>query len=294
MKNMENTQADYRQAYEGFYSKYYDELEQFAKDFFIAKKSENRNYIYVRNKLEVYLYNDYVKDIHFLKNDNLMGLYYIYQNRASYYDNEFMLDVFKVEIKNDFNKIDIKQFPKNYNYLKFIEEVAFVETRTVIFGLISAHAELFEMIYKFNRFDIFEIRYYQGKNIKEYPNYRELDFELNPQFAENVSLKTKEYVASEYQDKIWFTTGVKLATGEAFRLYEKYKTDKGHFTKICLELGFKETDRPYFSATIQNNDTDKNSFANKGKLQKLHKHLTENNLNFGAEFLAEYNKLELE
>jgi hypothetical protein len=150
------------------------------------------------------------------------------------------------------------------------------------------------MIYKFNRFDIFEIRYYQGKNIKEYPNYRELDFELNPQFAENVSLKTKEYVASEYQDKIWFTTGVKLATGEAFRLYEKYKTDKGHFTKICLELGFKETDRPYFSATIQNNDTDKNSFANKGKLQKLHKHLTENNLNFGAEFLAEYNKLELE
>jgi hypothetical protein len=121
MKNMENTQADYRQAYEGFYSKYYDELEQFAKDFFIAKKSENRNYIYVRNKLEVYLYNDYVKDIHFLKNDNLMGLYYIYQNRASYYDNEFMLDVFKVEIKNDFNKIDIKQFPKNYNYLKFIE-----------------------------------------------------------------------------------------------------------------------------------------------------------------------------
>ena len=37
----EDTEADYGQAYEGFYSKYYDELEQFAKDFFIENYEDD-------------------------------------------------------------------------------------------------------------------------------------------------------------------------------------------------------------------------------------------------------------
>jgi hypothetical protein len=98
----------------------------------------------------------------------------------------------------------------------------------------------------------------------------------------------------DYKETLWFKTGIKLATGEAFKLYSKYKLDKGHFTKICLELGFKETDRPYFSDTINNNASDKNTFANKDKLQKLHEHLTKNNLPFGAEFLEKYNQIEAE
>lgn len=209
----EDTEADYGQAYEGFYSKYYDELEQFAKDFFIEKKSENRKYLYVRNKLEVYLYNDYVKDIHFLKNDNLMNLYSIFQNRASYYDNEFMLDVFKVEIKNDFNKIDIKQFPKNYNYVKFIQEVAIIESRTVIFSLISNLniCVWFEMIYKLNRFDFFEIRYYKHLPIEKYPHYEEMVLELrskdgikeNLGVAENVLINPKKLPEKWYALLYW-------------------------------------------------------------------------------------------
>jgi hypothetical protein len=102
----------------------------------------------------------------------------------------------------------------------------------------------------------------------------------------------------DYKDTIWFKTGIPLATGEAFDLYRKYKDDKGYFESICLELGFKKSDRPYFSETINDNpkatDTNKNTFANKGKLQKLHKHLAENQLPFGDEFLKKYNALELE
>jgi hypothetical protein len=98
----------------------------------------------------------------------------------------------------------------------------------------------------------------------------------------------------DYKETLWFKTGIKLATGEAYKLYSKYKLYKGHFTKICLELGFKETDRPYFSDTINNNTSDKNTFLSNDKLQKLHKHLTENNLPFGAEFLEKYNQIETE
>lgn len=103
--------------------------------------------------------------------------------------------------------------------------------------------------------------------------------------------------AKDYKDTIWFKTGIPLATGEAFELYRKYKNDKGYCKKICLELGFKETDRPYFSETINDQpratDKNKNTFADKGKLQKLYNHLTENNMPFGAEFLKKYDALEL-
>jgi hypothetical protein len=98
----------------------------------------------------------------------------------------------------------------------------------------------------------------------------------------------------DYKDTIWFKTGIPLATGEAFDLYRKYKKDKGHFTKICLELGFKDSDRTYFSSTINDNVTDKNTFTSKDKLQKLHKYLFENGLQFGDEFLEKYNARELE
>ena len=188
----EDTQVNYGKIYEGFYSKYYDQLEQFAKDFFIAKKGENRNYNYARNNIEIYLYNDYVKDAVYTKNDNLNKLHSIFHNRASYYDREFMLDVFKNEIKNNFDEIDKTRLPKDYNYLKFIEEVAFIESRNELFRLISAHAQLFEMIYKLNRFDIFEIRYYQGKDIEEYPNYGEMFSELYPDFKKNENLGVAE------------------------------------------------------------------------------------------------------
>lgn len=95
----------------------------------------------------------------------------------------------------------------------------------------------------------------------------------------------------DYKSTIWFRTGVTLATGVAYDLYNRYKLDKGHFTKICLELGFKDSDRPYFSDTINDNNGDKNTFANKDKLIKLHNYLTENNLSFGSCFLEKYNQI---
>ena len=162
----------------------------------------------------------------------------------------------------------------------------------------------------FNRLCIDWLNYilkrYNEANIKEAPHYIKpfLDYckakEPKQTEVENNESKNEapkdgtitETKIKDYKDAIWFKTGIKLATGEAFELYEKYKNDKGHFSKICLELGFKKTDRPYFSATIQDNISDKNTFANKDKLQKLHKELTEKNLLFGTFFLEKYNQIE--
>jgi hypothetical protein len=117
--------------------------------------------------------------------------------------------------------------------------------------------------------------------------------ELEPKNdAPELNNNTAPKKVKDYKKHIWFTTGIKLATGEAYDLYNKY--NKGHFKKICLELGFKETDRPYFSDTINENTGDKNTFANPDKVKKLHQYLTENNLNCGAVFLSKYNQIELE
>ena len=120
--------------------------------------------------------------------------------------------------------------------------------------------------------------------------------ELEPKNdAPELNNNTAPKKVKDYKKFIWFKIGLTLATGGAFELYSKYKNDKGHFKKICLELGFKESDRPYFSETINGTtNNDKNIFAEKDKLQKLHKHLTENNMNFGTEFLRKYNQIEPE
>jgi hypothetical protein len=101
--------------------------------------------------------------------------------------------------------------------------------------------------------------------------------------------------AKDYKTENWFKTGIPLATGEAFNLYRKYKNDKGVFEIITKELGFKSKDRTFFSSTINDNKTvvnNNNTFEYPIKLQRLHKHLTENNMIFGTEFLEKYSQIE--
>jgi hypothetical protein len=111
--------------------------------------------------------------------------------------------------------------------------------------------------------------------------------------SDSLNKKTKDY-----KQFVWFKTGIPLATGEAFHLYNKYKDNKGVYAKITKELGFKQTDRTYFSTTIGDfkkaKDSNKNTFACNHKLIKLHKHLVENNLPFGTKFLEKYNEIESE
>ena len=235
--------------------------------------------------------NEFCDNIAFLKNEELGKLYSVFETREDIYDFDFNEKIFKNKIKPKFDKIDIEQLPKDYDFIKFIDEVAFIESKNEIVSILSYHYYLFEKVYILERFDIFKIRVLGNLPIEENPYYKEFDVKLYSQDKETKNLGLTGNEVKDYQDKIWFKTGVKLATGEAFDLYDKYKLNRGHFTKICLELGFKQSDRPYFSATIQNNDSDKNTFANKDKLQKLYKHLTENNLNFGTKFLEKYDRI---
>ncbi len=94
------------------------------------------------------------------------------------------------------------------------------------------------------------------------------------------------------KEKVWFKVGLLFADGQVQELYGKYKFDKGHFTKIALELGFKSTDRPYFSETINNmTNNAKNIYRNFTKMKKIHDYCIMNKILICEDFDNIFNDL---
>jgi hypothetical protein len=95
------------------------------------------------------------------------------------------------------------------------------------------------------------------------------------------------------ENKGWFKVGLFFANGEAQKLYKKYKSEKGHFKKITLELGFKESDRPYFSETINNSTKNpKNIFKSSKKMKIIIDHCEKNNIPINDDFMSVFNTLQ--
>lgn len=103
--------------------------------------------------------------------------------------------------------------------------------------------------------------------------------------------KDIEVVGKEKKGEIAFLTGLKFATGEAQELYKKSKIS---FEKLAIDLGFKDTDRPYFSATLNNNKGIKNLYKNTKVVIQIHDYCTKNNIVMCDEFLSNYNQIEPE
>lgn len=96
--------------------------------------------------------------------------------------------------------------------------------------------------------------------------------------TETIELKESE----EYKNLTWFKIGLKFATGEAQQQYSTHQ----NYTRLSLDLGFKKTDRPYFSESFSKVSTDpKNLFSDPVKLSLICKHCNENNIELSPEFL---------
>lgn len=96
-----------------------------------------------------------------------------------------------------------------------------------------------------------------------------------------------------FKDFTWFKVGLLFAKGEVQKLYEKYKSKKGHYKKITLELGFKETDRPYFSETINNTtSSNKNIYNDLTKMKKIQYYCQKNEIVICEDFDKNFNVLQ--
>ncbi len=102
------------------------------------------------------------------------------------------------------------------------------------------------------------------------------------------SPKSEIDLKEDFVNHTWFKIGLTFATGQAQHLYDRYKEERGHFTKIAVKLGFKETDRPYFSQTIHNSTVDnKNIYSSRNKLEKIHTYCQVKNITVCSDFLSQ-------
>ncbi|MEO5776238.1 MAG: hypothetical protein ABIQ27_04995 [Flavobacterium sp.] len=153
--------------------------------FLIKRKSQKKTFGITLNEVNIYL-NDVNLNKHNLnKNKNLEELHQIFGRRYSIYEIDQVQEVFANEIKTAFNKIDISEFPTNYTYTKFIQEIAIIEVINEILRLLSINSQLLEMFYKLNEFNEFEIKYHRNISLENYPVYKKMHIKLYPEYYTN-------------------------------------------------------------------------------------------------------------
>lgn len=100
-----------------------------------------------------------------------------------------------------------------------------------------------------------------------------------------------EKVIKPVEENAWFQIGLTFATGKAQELLEHYKIGKGqfvkgHFTKITSDLGFKKSDRNYFSQTFNDTTKDnKNIYSQPDKLRVIYEYCQNNNIEVVEDFI---------
>ena len=289
---------DYEKIYQDFYSKNYNKAETLIKNFLKKRKSENRAFGKSSFNVIEYLTASQKDKYNLHKNEKLRGIYELFGTRYSEYEVDHIQKIFANEIKIAFENIEASQLPKNYSYPKFIKEIAIIEVVNEILRLMSNNSQLLEMFYRANVFDNFEIREHRGIALEHYPVYKKLHQILHPEYYETPEKEINLLLAienTEFKEKTPFKVALKFATGEAQLLYKKFKDEKGHFKIICLELGFKESDRPYFSETLgDTSDRPKNLFKNVRLMKQVVDHCNSNRIVMSEDFLEKVNKIELE
>ena len=290
---------DYEKIYVDFYSKYYTKAEVLIKFYLIKRKSQDKAFGKSHFLVSDYLRNALANNYNLHRNEKLKVVYELFGTRYSEYEVDHIQKIFANEIKIAFENIEVSQLPKNYSYSKFIKEIAIIEVVDEISRLMSNNSQLLDMFYKANVFDDFEIREHRGISLEHYPVYKILHKILHPEYYEpfnkedNLELFVTENI--DFKEKTPFKIALKFATGEAQELYEKHKVDKGHFKIICLKLGFKETDRPYFSETLPNTSNgNKNLFKNLGLIKQVVKHCNSEQIAMCKDFLDKVSNFELE
>lgn len=219
---------NYGKIYDDYYSKYYDKAEFFAKRFFIKRQSQNKTYLTVLNEATFFLNDNFICVSNIHTNEDLRKLHRIFCNRYGIYAVNQIQEIFENEIKIGFDKLKISELPKNYNYKLFIKEIALFEALKEISRLLSNYSRLFEMMYKLNDFDDFEIRTQGNLSVEDFPVYKRLKLKLYPEENEiNIGLHGVLNSIENLEDKTNFypLLFVNSKVYDCFMQYQKHIID---------------------------------------------------------------------
>lgn len=293
---------DYEEIYEGFYSKYYDKIEHLIKRFFIKRQNQKKSFLNSYNEVFHYLGFDFEKKLNIFKCENLTKLHQIFYQRYTIYSSDELQGIFENEIKAEYDRIKLSELPENYNYIKFIKEVALIEVGNEISRLLSNNLKLLELFYKLNDFDGFEIRRHGNLALENYPIYKKLNSKIYQDIpcefyidsTENNSNKL-EQDSKDYTKEVWFLVGSLIATGEMEKLLQTYKSA----TKVAKYLKIEKS-RPYITDSkyilksngLQNVERNTNIYNDPSKITKLYNYCIQNKIAMTSDFVEIFRKME--
>ena len=165
---------NYEQQYIEYYNKIYSTIQYRVKTHYIAQHKKWRDFNKVQGEINTFFSKNLGSQIFINSNDDLKSLTTRFKDgKNDYFENKINLNC-ENEIHPTFDLVDKTNFPKAYNFDKFLFQLAFVEAKNEIARLLHNNTTLFHFFYFFNEYDNFEI--------KESSPYRMEDTELYRNF----------------------------------------------------------------------------------------------------------------
>lgn len=174
---------DYNLTYNSFYNENYRKFEKIIKHRLIISKKKKLNFGPVLVDIRTYLSINYPKKIRLLQDSRLDNLYKIFNTRYSLFEKDHIEEIFK-KIEKEFNKLSIDY---NYTITDLIREIALLEVANEIGRLLHNRSSFFEMFYKADNLEEFEIKEYGNVALENVPIYKKLHRTLYPEYYNNSS-----------------------------------------------------------------------------------------------------------
>lgn len=175
---------DYNLIYTQLYNLNYLRFEKIIKNRLVKSKAQKLNFGNVSNEIRNYLTAYHSKKLDFLKNNKLEELYSTFQKRYTYFEIDHIEEIFKNKIEKEFNKLVTN---RNYTLKDLIKDIALLEIANEIGRLLQIHSSLFDLFYKANEFEEFEIRVYGNYALENVPLYKKLQKKVYPEYYNNDS-----------------------------------------------------------------------------------------------------------
>ncbi len=175
---------EYEKVYIDIYERYYKKIEHYIKCNFIEHNRIGKDFapaFIMSDKL--YDYNENKK---LSTNVNLKKIISIFDNAIGSYKVDKLKNSLEREVLNTFNKIDKNNLPENYDYLKFIEELALYKVLWEISRLLKNNVTFFSLIYELNDYTDFEIKEYNPIKLENTPVYKKVYSLLYPNFETEI------------------------------------------------------------------------------------------------------------
>lgn len=171
---------NYEKEYLKYYNKIYSIIQYRVKIHYIEQYKKRRDFNKVQGEIKTFFSEKLGLKVFINNNDDLKILTTRFKDgKNDYFEDKINLNC-ENEIHPTFDLIDKTNFPKGYNFDKFLFQIAFVDVKNEIARLLHNNNTLFYFFYFFNEYDNFEIKDPSPYRMEDTEIYRNFHIRMYP------------------------------------------------------------------------------------------------------------------